>query len=335
MAFPQGLSFRQTDAFVTDVSPATSEIGQAVNYPRTTPQGNTVGWETVVSTIQVRNRQAGNDARLAGLAFPNTSTDVVKYRIDLPAAGSYNMRWASGDGSYTTSAVVSLYDTTTLLTALSTGTTSAAQTFKDATDVEWTNVTWPGSNVAITKTFASTICRLQTLGAVSGAYTHFYIEAAAATGPTITTQPAAQRVGVGSTATFTIAATGTGTLHYDWEVDRGGGWGFGNAVGATDAATYTTPATTLAFSGYVYRCNVTDDNGTTVSSSAILTVVVAGYEAFQGNAFQPNAFQVGLAIPGLEAFQGDAFQGDAFQIGWPYIVTRIPRSGTISDPFII
>jgi pectate lyase len=38
-------------------------------------------------------------------------------------------------------------------------------------------------------------------------------------GPTITTQPVAQSVGVGSTVTFTVAATGTAPLSYQWRKD--------------------------------------------------------------------------------------------------------------------
>jgi hypothetical protein len=91
------------------------------------------------------------------------------------------------------------------------------------------------------------------------------------TGPTINLQPGSQSVRVGDTATFDISATTSGgTLHYDWEVDTGGG--FANATGATDAPTYQTPTLTSGEDGDIYRCNVSDDNGTTVSTSATLHV---------------------------------------------------------------
>lgn len=45
-------------------------------------------------------------------------------------------------------------------------------------------------------------------------------------------------------------------------------------------------------------------------------------------------FKLFTASP-IAGFQGNAFQGDAFQIGKPFTVGRVPRSGTISDPFII
>src|SRR5439155_1575908 len=57
--------------------------------------------------------------------------------------------------------------------------------------------------------------------------------------PTITTQPASQTVTAGQTATFSVAATGTATLNYQWRKN-------GVAINAATTATYTTPPTTTA-----------------------------------------------------------------------------------------
>jgi hypothetical protein len=65
---------------------------------------------------------------------------------------------------------------------------------------------------------------------------------AAAVAPAITTQPVSQTVTVGQTATFSVAATGTAPLNYQWQKNSA------NISGAT-AASYTTPATTLADNG--------------------------------------------------------------------------------------
>ena len=89
-----------------------------------------------------------------------------------------------------------------------------------------------------------------------------------AAGPTIDTQPQNTTVDENTLATFTVAATGTGTLTYQWQEDTGGG--FANLTGET--------ADTLDFiavegdNGYQYRCVVTDDNGSTNSNAATLTV---------------------------------------------------------------
>src|SRR5437899_7136286 len=54
---------------------------------------------------------------------------------------------------------------------------------------------------------------------------------AAPVAPAITTQPANQTVTAGQTATFTVVATGTGPLNYQWQMN---GWRIsGAANGAT------------------------------------------------------------------------------------------------------
>src|SRR5437762_11337347 len=65
---------------------------------------------------------------------------------------------------------------------------------------------------------------------------------AAPLAPTITTQPASQTVTAGQTATFTVTATGTAPLSYQWQKN-------GTAIGAATAASYTTPATMTPASG--------------------------------------------------------------------------------------
>ena len=64
------------------------------------------------------------------------------------------------------------------------------------------------------------------------------------TPPTITTQPVAETVALGSTATFSVVATGTAPLTYQWQKNAA------NISGAT-AASYTTPATVKADSGAI------------------------------------------------------------------------------------
>ena len=95
----------------------------------------------------------------------------------------------------------------------------------------------------------------------------FPAQGAAGSGPTIDTQPQSQSVDENQTATFTVAATGTGTLTYQWTLG-------GVDISGATSSSYTTP--TLVFpddNGNVYAVKVTDDNGTTTSNNAVLTVV--------------------------------------------------------------
>ena len=105
--------------------------------------------------------------------------------------------------------------------------------------------------------------------------------------PAITTQPVAQTVIAGQTATFTVQATGSAPLRYQWK--KGGI----NIDGAT-VSSYTTPATSLADSGAVYSVEVSNEQGVVTSSSATLTVnpaVVAPAITVQPAAYSVTAGQ--------------------------------------------
>ncbi len=87
-----------------------------------------------------------------------------------------------------------------------------------------------------------------------------------ASAPTITTQPADQAVVMGSTATFSVVATGSAPLSYQWSRN-------GTAIAGATSASYTTPATSLADTGTHYA--VTVSNGAApdaTSATATLTV---------------------------------------------------------------
>ena len=88
--------------------------------------------------------------------------------------------------------------------------------------------------------------------------------------PTITQQPQAENVCEGDTAMFTVAATGTGTLTYQWQKDMVNLVDGGDISGAT--TTDLDIANAEAADAGNYRCVVTDDNGTTNSDEAALTI---------------------------------------------------------------
>src|SRR5947207_1939201 len=86
--------------------------------------------------------------------------------------------------------------------------------------------------------------------------------------PAITTQPASQMVTAGQTATFTVTATGTAPLSYQWQMN-------GTAIGGATAASYTTPATTAADNGDQFMVVVSNAAGSMTSNAAVLTVTSA------------------------------------------------------------
>jgi hypothetical protein len=99
---------------------------------------------------------------------------------------------------------------------------------------------------------------------------------AAAVAPTITTQPTNQTVTAGQTATFTIAASGTAPLAYQWQKD-------GTNISGGTMASYTTSATTTADSGSAYRALVSNSIGTATSNSATLTVNSGTLKSYKTN----------------------------------------------------
>jgi len=90
------------------------------------------------------------------------------------------------------------------------------------------------------------------------------VEAAAIT-VSITTQPMDTTVIEGEDAGFSVAATGSGTLDYQW---------FANGAAIVGATTDTLLLSTVSSGqdGDVYRVEITDDSGTIGSNDAILTV---------------------------------------------------------------
>jgi hypothetical protein len=87
------------------------------------------------------------------------------------------------------------------------------------------------------------------------------------TSVSITSQPASQTVSVGQTATFSVVASGTGPLSYQWQKNGG------TIVGATSAS-YTTPPTTTGDNGSQFDVVVTNSGVGVTSSSALLTVTL-------------------------------------------------------------
>ena len=85
------------------------------------------------------------------------------------------------------------------------------------------------------------------------------------TPPTITTQPANRTVTAGQTATFSVVASGTAPLSYQWQKNGA------NISGATSAS-YTTPAASTGDNGSTFRAVVGNAAGTETSSGATLTV---------------------------------------------------------------
>ncbi len=89
----------------------------------------------------------------------------------------------------------------------------------------------------------------------------------APTPASISSSPQSQTVAVGQTATFSVTASGTAPLSYQWYMGA-------QAVG-TNASAYTTPPTTSTENGAQIKVTVSNSAGSQSSAPATLTVMAA------------------------------------------------------------
>src|ERR1700722_18345037 len=105
------------------------------------------------------------------------------------------------------------------------------------------------------------------------AYTHqaanYWVDvvftSTSSTAPAITSQPAGRTVIAGQTASFSVVASGTAPLSYQWLKN-------GTAISGATSSSYTTPATTSADNGTLFTVAVSNTLGKVTSSAATLTV---------------------------------------------------------------
>ncbi|HET8922067.1 MAG TPA: hypothetical protein VFN26_03620 [Candidatus Acidoferrum sp.] len=86
--------------------------------------------------------------------------------------------------------------------------------------------------------------------------------------PAITTQPANQSVSAGQTASFSVTATGTTPLYYQWQKNSA-------SISGATSSSYTTPATTATDNGAKFDVVVTNSAGNVTSNAANLSINAA------------------------------------------------------------
>lgn len=161
---------------------------------------------------------------------------------------------------------------------------------------------------------------------------------------TITGEPANQSTPLDQTATFTVVASGTAPLSYQWSKDS-------VAITGATGASYTTPAVSPGDSGSTFTVTVSNSVGSVTSNPAKLTVgprspksgdlrfqqVDAPTEADQGLAINGNPGGYTLNFPDnvsgfysnatespLSLGYGDCYPGVPYDCGWPIFVTLLP-----------
>ena len=191
---------------------------------------------------------------------------------------------------------------TATFSVTATGTAPGYQWKKNGTDIPGatssTYTTPAASNDEIGKELAYSVVVSNSAGSVTSS--NAVLTVTVAEEATITTQPASQTVAVGQTASFSVVATGSEPLAYQWK--KGGI----NIPGATDSS-YTTPPAGLGDNAAMFSVVVTNIAGRDPSTQATLTVsplLITSQPAAQTVDFgQTASFSVTAAGTGPFSYQ--------------------------------
>jgi glucose/arabinose dehydrogenase len=94
----------------------------------------------------------------------------------------------------------------------------------------------------------------------------FRVRFTGAVAPTITSHPSNVTVAAGQSASFTVAASGTAPLQYQWQRN-------GQVISSATSPTLTLASTSVADNGAVFRAMVSNVTGSVLSNPATLTVL--------------------------------------------------------------
>ena len=145
----------------------------------------------------------------------------------------------------------------------------------------------------------------------------------ASVAPSITTQPASQTVTAGQTATFTVVASGTAPLSYQWQKNSA------NISGATSSG-YTTPPTTPADNNSTFDAVVTNAAGSVTSNAATLRVTPSSSVSVVTNSLPSGQMQAAYVFP-LQATGGTPpYTWSALASSVPLGLTLSPAGGIVA-----
>lgn len=159
----------------------------------------------------------------------------------------------------------------------------------------------PGSYIAVVRA---------AVGTLTGSYAVSLQEVIP---PAITTQPASMAIVEGQSTTFTVVASSTTAVSYQWSRA-------GSAIAGATGASLSVSTTDTSLTGSVYQVTVTNAAGSVLSDAATLTVLPAPTLALGGSAdgvialpgekdwyriviAQRSTYQIGVAGAGTDAAQ--------------------------------
>jgi alpha-tubulin suppressor-like RCC1 family protein len=150
-------------------------------------------------------------------------------------------------------------------TAVASGTALTYQWKKDGVAISGaTAATYRINFSLLADTGSYTVTVTNSLGSVTSNAATLTVTAAATT-PTITTQPSSSTVISGGAASFSVVASGTSPLAYQWKKD-------GSSISGATSSTYTIASTQTTDAGS-YTIVVTNSAGSVTSNPIVLTIL--------------------------------------------------------------
>lgn len=253
----------------------TQPLGQSVTV------GGSVTFTAVASGSPAPTYQWRKDgADISGA----TASSLTLVGIGAGDAGSYTVVATNAAGTATSDPAVLVVNTPVSISTQPQSTSvlvGANVTFSvTAAGTAPLSYQWKKNNVALNGETASTLTLTSVQLTDSGDYTVVVTNpagavtsdiatlevSATAIAPSITTQPASQTANVGGTVTFTVSATGTQPITYQWRKN-------GATIAGATSATYVLNSITATDAG-TYTVEITNPGGTVTSAGATLTVLV-------------------------------------------------------------
>ncbi|ATC64553.1 hypothetical protein CMV30_11640 [Nibricoccus aquaticus] len=356
-----GISAGSTSlAGVTQSAPSVAAINS-------TTSGNTISANIAVATagswlVSVANSGASNATLTAG------STQIKRWGLGQsnsggagstasPATGTVSTSWTASSSSQLALSVAVLTPssggTTVVAPAITTQpssqtvTTGASATLSvAASGTAPLSYQWRFNGSAISGATSASYTLSNAQSANAGSYSVVVSNSAGsatsnnatltisstATAPSITTQPASQTINVGGSATFSVTASGTATLTYQWRFNGS------NISGATGSSYSLSNAQTAAAGNY--SVVVTNSVGTATSNNAVLTVNTGstagviyvsptGTDANPGTISAPTTLTAAIA----EAVPGDTIylRGGTYNLS-ATVAIAFGNNGTSANP---
>jgi glucose/arabinose dehydrogenase len=148
------------------------------------------------------------------------------------------------------------------------------------------------------------------------------IASTSGTAPAVTLHPAPATVGAGQDATFTVSASGSAPLAYQWQRD-------GVDLSGAITTSYTLSSAQVSDDGALFRCRVSNGFGTALSEAAALSVLAD--QPPSASIAAPAGYRAGDVV----AYSGTASDPEDGALGGASFTWRVDfHHGTHLHPFV-